>query len=89
MKLVSHSSGRTGRSNRNVPICPYCFSEDTMEPFRKPSRVMLLSRILPRLRRRYCRSCTRHFLVFVPRSAVSDPRSTSIPLALDTPDDQR
>jgi hypothetical protein len=48
------------------PVCPFCFSGDTMEPFRRSSRVALLSRILPRLRWRYCRSCTRHFLSFIP-----------------------
>jgi len=55
------------RNGRHSPVCPFCFSADTMEPFRRSPHVTLLSRIIPRLRWRYCRSCTRHFLSMVPR----------------------
>lgn len=55
------------RSARRERVCPYCYSADTMEPFRRSPHVTVISRILPRLRWRYCRSCTRHFLSFAPR----------------------
>jgi hypothetical protein len=45
-------------------MCYFCSSLDTMEPFQRGQRVALLSRILPNLRWRYCRTCTRHFLTF-------------------------
>lgn len=54
-------------TGKHTPVCPFCFSADTMEPFRRSSHVTLLSRIMPRLRWRYCRFCTRHFLSFLPR----------------------
>lgn len=49
-----------------VPMCYYCSSIDTMEPFVRSDRVFLLSRLLPRVRARYCRNCTRHFLFLAP-----------------------
>jgi len=50
------------RHDDDGAICYHCDSADTMPPFARPARVFLLSRIVPVLRRRYCRSCTRHFL---------------------------
>ncbi|HUF70513.1 MAG TPA: hypothetical protein VMM79_17820 [Longimicrobiales bacterium] len=52
------------RNERHTRLCPFCHSNDTMEPFRRSPRVLILSRILPRLRWQYCRSCTLHFLTF-------------------------
>lgn len=43
-------------------MCYFCSSLDTMEPFHRPPEVFLLSRVVPRLRWRYCRTCTHHFL---------------------------
>jgi hypothetical protein len=55
------------RNERHTRLCPFCHSSDTMEPFRRSPRVLILSRILPRLRWQYCRSCTLHFLTFARR----------------------
>jgi hypothetical protein len=55
------------RNERHIRLCPFCHSTDTMEPFRRSPRVLILSRILPRLRWQYCRSCTMHFLTFARR----------------------
>ena len=54
-------------NERHTRLCPFCHSTDTMEPFRRSPRVLILSRILPRLRWQYCRSCTQHFLTFARR----------------------
>jgi hypothetical protein len=54
--------------HRGMPMCPFCCSFDTMEPFRREPRVVLLSSLFPRLRWRYCRSCTRHFLTWLQRT---------------------
>jgi hypothetical protein len=54
-------------NGRPARPCPFCYSTDTMEPFRRSPRVTVLSRIMPRLRWRYCRSCTHHFLTFAKR----------------------
>lgn len=43
-------------------MCYFCSSLDTMEPFRRPAEVFILSRLLPFLRWRYCRTCASHFL---------------------------
>lgn len=50
-----------------LPMCYYCSSTDTMEPFSRSEHVFLLSTVFPRLRARYCRNCTRHFLSLAPR----------------------
>lgn len=55
-------------SRRDVPVCYHCASIDTMEPFHRSATIPLLSRVLPGLRRRYCRNCARHFLCWLPRS---------------------
>ena len=57
---------------RQVAVCYHCASNDTMEPFSRPSHVFILSRLIPGLRRRYCRTCTRHFLAFI-RSEPASP----------------
>lgn len=46
--------------------CYFCGSGDSMHPFQKPSKVLLLSLVWPRLRRFYCRSCARHFWGVIP-----------------------
>jgi hypothetical protein len=56
---------RRRRTRREPAVCYHCASNDTMEPFSRPERIFLLSRICPILRRRYCRACTRHFLAFI------------------------
>lgn len=43
--------------------CPFCRSGDTDRPYRRSEQIFLLSMLLPFLRRRYCRSCARHFWV--------------------------
>jgi hypothetical protein len=43
-------------------VCYHCSSSDTMEPFSRPAGIFLVTRILPSVRWRYCRACTRHFL---------------------------
>jgi hypothetical protein len=48
--------------------CYFCGSNDSMTPFKKEARVLLLSWLIPRLRWSYCRSCTRHFLMLVKRT---------------------
>jgi hypothetical protein len=52
--------GRT-RARHDI-VCYRCSSTDTMEPFSRRSEIWLVSRLLPFVRRRYCRSCGRHFL---------------------------
>jgi hypothetical protein len=53
-----------------APMCYFCSSQDTMEPFRRPAHVFLLSHLYRPLRWRYCRTCTRHFLT-IRRSPAS------------------
>jgi hypothetical protein len=43
-------------------MCWFCSSLDTMQPFLRDEHVTLFSRLVPRLRWRYCRTCSRHFL---------------------------
>jgi len=47
---------------RRLPMCYFCSSTDTMEPFRRDDHITLLSVLFPRLRWRFCRHCGRHFL---------------------------
>lgn len=62
------TTGAPPRSDR-LPRCYFCGSRDTMAPFRRAQRVLLLSWLLP-IRWRYCRKCGRHFLDFrKPRNA--------------------
>lgn len=56
---------RAPEPRREHAVCYHCSSRDTMEPFARPERIFVLSRIIPRLRRRYCRACTRHFIAFL------------------------
>lgn len=56
---------RRAEPRRENAVCYHCASSDTMEPFARPERIFLLSRILPHLRRRYCRACTRHFIAYI------------------------
>jgi hypothetical protein len=58
-------SRRTSEPRPEHAVCYHCASSDTMEPFARPERIFLLSRIMPRLRRRYCRACTRHFIAIL------------------------
>jgi hypothetical protein len=44
------------------PMCYFCSSTDTMEPFRRQARLPLVSLVIRSLRWRYCRACARHFL---------------------------
>ncbi len=67
MTAASVDSNSEAR-RRHLPVCPFCSSSDTMEPFRRSSHVFLASTIFRRLRWRYCRSCTRHFMALLPRS---------------------
>jgi hypothetical protein len=60
-------TGPDPASSHRPPMCYYCSSTDTMEPFRRPERVFLVTRLFPRIRARYCRHCTRHFLCIAPR----------------------
>lgn len=63
--MPAHSTlkiARAGAPVRRAPTCYFCSSTDTMEPFRKPARVFLLTAVLPRVRWRLCRHCGRHFL---------------------------
>jgi hypothetical protein len=57
-----------------LPICYFCSSLDTMEPFERESEVFLLSRLLRNLRWRYCRTCTRHFLTVRTDPANRNPK---------------
>jgi len=41
--------------------CWFCGSRDTDTPYSKPSRIAVLSWLFPRLARRFCRACGRHF----------------------------
>lgn len=50
-----------------LPMCYYCSSTDTMEPFARSDHAFLVSTLFPRVRVRYCRQCTRHFLSVTPR----------------------
>jgi hypothetical protein len=60
--LSSNASTAQGRArSARIPRCYFCFSTDTMPPFRRSARVLLLSWLLP-LRWRYCRKCARHFI---------------------------
>jgi hypothetical protein len=49
---------------QKVQRCPFCRASDHMSPFSRSDRVPLLSRLLPRVRWRYCRRCARHFIVW-------------------------
>jgi len=64
---ATRAPARSGK-HRHVPVCYHCASADTMEPFQRSSMVPVLSRVLPGLRRRYCRNCARHFYCWLPRS---------------------
>jgi hypothetical protein len=72
--LPDNSDPRVADTAR--PICYFCSSLDTMTPFHRDERVWLLSGLIPRLRWRYCRTCTRHFLTVRGKSsgAVSPQR---------------
>ena len=70
-----HARARPGRSGAIVPMCYFCSSVDTMEPFQRSERVAVLSRLIPRLRWRYCRTCARHFLTI--RVVEHSPLSSS------------
>lgn len=47
--------------------CPFCKSMDTDRPYKRPARIALLSILIPRLRRHFCRSCGRHFWILLRR----------------------
>lgn len=47
----------------NTNRCWFCGSHDTDKPYTKPSEIAFLSRLVPRLCRRFCRACGRHFWV--------------------------
>jgi hypothetical protein len=49
-----------------LPMCYFCSSTDTMEPFDRSDHLPVVSSVFPRLRVRFCRSCTRHFLAVLP-----------------------
>jgi hypothetical protein len=62
MKRLFSTRTQPAPERAKPPICYFCSSTDTMEPFHRPAEIFLLTRLLPSLRWRYCRSCTRHFL---------------------------
>src|SRR5690606_29039885 len=49
------------RSAMRANRCWFCGSKDTDKPYDRPSEIAFLSRIFPRLGRRFCRACGRHF----------------------------
>lgn len=51
--------------------CPFCRSHDTDFPYFRPDRIGLLSVLIPRLRRRFCRNCGRHFFAVIPKFLAS------------------
>jgi hypothetical protein len=52
--------------------CLYCWSTDTMRPFKRSDRILVLTFILRRLRMRFCRSCGRHFPTWRTRADSAD-----------------
>ncbi len=56
-----------------MPVCPFCHSPDTDAPYDRPTRIAVLSRLFPRLRRWHCRACARTFPVILPRDWRRDP----------------
>ena len=54
------------RDGGRLPMCYFCSSTDTMEPFDRSDHLFVVSSVFPRLRVRFCRSCTRHFLAILP-----------------------
>ncbi len=72
---------READSGERVPMCYFCSSTDTMEPFARSDHVFLLSSIFPRLRLRYCRFCTHHFLFIASRRGRTPAATRSIPRA--------
>jgi len=62
-----------------MPNCYFCGSQDTMSPFRRSERVLLLSLFLRTLRWRYCRACTRHFLTFQRDRPTAQPTGLVVP----------
>jgi hypothetical protein len=57
-------TARAPAAAHTPPMCYFCSSTDTMEPFRRQPRLPLLSLVIRSLRWRYCRACARHFLTF-------------------------
>ena len=64
--LRAGEAHRPGAPDR-LPMCYFCSSTDTMEPFLRSDHIFFLTKAFPRLRARYCRTCTRHFLALAPR----------------------
>lgn len=60
------SGGARVTSSEKAPMCYYCSSTDTMEPYTRTAHIPFVSRVFPRIRLRYCRICTRHFLILLP-----------------------
>jgi len=64
---VPEQRPRKADAGERVPMCYFCSSTDTMEPFTRSDHVFLFSTLFPRLRLRYCRFCPRHFLFIASR----------------------
>ena len=67
---TSHANGKP-QGHTVLPMCYFCSSTDTMVPFRRESRVFLLSAVIPRLRWRYCRNCRSHFIDYAGKSRAN------------------
>jgi len=74
---------RKADGGERVPMCYFCSSTDTMEPFTRSDHLFLLSSIFPRLRLRYCRFCTRHFLFIASRRGRTPVATGPVPPTSD------
>lgn len=80
---ASQREPRRADGGERVPMCYFCSSTDTMEPFTRSDHVFLLSSIFPRLRLRYCRFCTHHFFFVASRRRRTPVATGPVPPARD------